>query len=350
MRLLYLTWLSLALNFIGTNTVPEAFTVPSIISVSGTAVSPGAVTNILYQSKDGGQTWEDVSYSLPAAQLPEGFFAGESELYMRVNNVMYRSKSNLKAPVWEKVTGLDPKANTMAFNRSGVMAYQYEGQVYQQKSSSDNWVPAYTTFKKSTLRTIFETANGTLFIGRDTGLYKSTDRGHTWKRVQDEGWVMSLVEGDGVLIGTGTKGIMRSTDNGEHWDWVIREGGVGIAVERIEGGFAAISFNPATQSRRIHVSRDGGTTWQAIDAGLTPSLTLSSIKQVGGSFLCGHPDGIMRSSDQGKSWYRVLAGVDKNKVQISGLWNPNPPPDNRSVFALFVSGKIVYAVAQEGGC
>ncbi|MBC7850676.1 MAG: hypothetical protein H7Y31_13125, partial [Chitinophagaceae bacterium] len=45
-------------------------------------VDPGA-SNIIFQSKDGGQTWQDISYSLPGNEQPEDFFAGKSEVYLR---------------------------------------------------------------------------------------------------------------------------------------------------------------------------------------------------------------------------------------------------------------------------
>ena len=144
-------------------------------------------------------------------------------------------------------------------------------------------------------------------------VFKSTDGGQTWQDIseglpdKEKNWkqvqkdpVMNVVESEGVLIATGQKGIRRSTDNGEHWQWVIGEGGVGIAVERIKGGFAAVSYNTATKSRRIRISLDGGKAWQAIDEGLPPSSSISSIKQMGNYLICGHPDGIFRSSDMGK--------------------------------------------------
>lgn len=305
-------------------------------------------SNLIFQSKDGGQTWEDISQSLPGHEQPEGFFAGESELYLRINNAMYRSQSNLKTPVWEKETGLDPRCNSIAFNRSGVMAYNYDGQVYQ-KMSAASWLPIYTNFKKQTLRTIFETSDGTVFIGSDNGLYKSTDKGQSWNPVQKQGWVMEMVESDGVLIATGQKGIMRSTDKGEHWEWVISEGGVGIAVERIKGGFAAISFNSRINSRRLHISLDKGKTWQAIDAELQPSLSLSSIKQIGNYLICGHPDGIFRSSDLGKTWSIVHSSVD-NVYKLTASRNILPSNDNRKVFKIYVSGYVLYAVASDSGC
>lgn len=220
---------------------------------------PG-VANILFQSTDGGQTWQDISQGLPASEEPVDFFAGESALYLKVKDTKYRSKNNLKTPVWEKEYVLDPKTALTAFNR------------------------------------------------------------------------VNVVESAGVLIATGQKGIMRSTDNGEHWQWVISEGGVGIAVERIKGGFAAISFCSASNTRRVRTSYDGGITWQPIDAGLPPQLSISSIIQVGEHFFCGHPKGIYRSTDKGKTWKLLLPSVE-NKV-----------------FNLSVSGNVIYAIPRAGGC
>ena len=359
MRFLHLTLLYFMLNAFSSDPALEyPPSSPAKISKSITAnptttpdVAPEAA-NIILQSKDGGQTWQDISRGLPENKQPEGFFAGESDVYLRVNNVMYRSKSNLKTPVWE-TENVDPRSTSIAFNPSGVMAYNYDGQVYQKMSATGNWLPIYPNFKKHLMRTVFETADGTVLVGSDHGLYKSVDKGKSWKQVQNEGWVMDMVESEGVLIGTGQKGIMRSTDNGEHWEWVISEGGVGIAIEHIDGGFAAISYNASTKSRRIRISLDNGKTWKAIDEGLQPSLSISSIKQVGPYLICGHPDGIFRSSDRGKTWSSVHASVD-NAVKIFINWNGvlsnNDRNDDRKVFKIYVSGNVVYAVAGAAGC
>ena len=131
---------------------------------------------------------------------------------------------------------------------------------------------------------------------------------------------------------------------------MIREGGVGIAIERIEGGFAAISCNTTTTSRRIHVSLDDGETWKAIDEGLRPSLFISSIKQMGKYLICSHPDGIFRSSDMGKTWNIVLPSLEKHEFKIDTAFRINTFSDNRKVFKLYVSGSVLYAVAKLGGC
>jgi len=313
---------------------------------------PGLVNSVL-KSTDGGQTWQNISEGLPEIEQPVNFFAGESDLYLNVKNVMYRSKSNLISPVWEKENLPDPHSASIAFNRSGIMAFNYKGQIYQKTPATQTWSPIHTNFSKHSMRTVFETSDGTVFLGYDHGLYKSTDKGINWKQVQNEGWVMNIVESEGVLVATGQKGIMRSTDNGEHWQWVISEGGVGIAIERIEGGFAAISCNTKTQSRRIHISMDSGKTWQAIDEGLRPTLFLSSIKQVGKYLILGHPDGIFRTSDRGKTWKSVHSGVDeqvdKTEFKFVPPWNTQATePGN--VFKIFVSGNAMYAVVVSAGC
>jgi photosystem II stability/assembly factor-like uncharacterized protein len=339
MRFFHLPLLYCMLNVFSSDPAseyPPSFPMKNLKSITANLTIPNdvepRVTNIIFQSKDGGQTWQDISYGLPGNEQPEVFFAGQSDVYIRVKNGLYRSKSNLKTPVWEKENVPNPRSASIAFNRSGVMAYNYEGQIYHKLPAEGTWAPIYTNFKKHSMRTIFETADGTVFLGCDNGLYKSDNKGKSWRQVQDEGWVMDMVESKGVLIATGQNGIMRSTDNGEHWEWVISEGGVGIAIERIEGGFAAISYNSSTISRRIRISWDSGKTWQPIDEGLESSLTISSIKQIGQYLICGHPDGIFRSPDMGKTWNIVHSSVD------------------RKVFTLYVSGNIVYAVAKNGGC
>jgi photosystem II stability/assembly factor-like uncharacterized protein len=75
-----------------------------------------------------------------------------------------------------------------------------------------------------------------------------------------------------------------------------------------------------------------GKTWQPIDAELPPSANISSIKKVGDLFFCGHPDGIFRSADQGKTWELIFPSIDKK------------------VFNLFVSDKVIYAIPRNGGC
>jgi photosystem II stability/assembly factor-like uncharacterized protein len=187
-------------------------------------------------------------------------------------------------------------------------------------------------------------------------IFKSTNGGLTWQEtseappeVEPTASGSNIVKSDGVLLATGQQGIRRSTDNGAHWQWVISEGGVGIAIEPIKGGFAAISYNTTTKSRRIRISMDNGKTWQAIDEGLPPSALISSVKQMGNHLICGHPDGIFLSPDMGKTWKSVHPGVD-NKTFTFSLTGNIASGNPGKVFRIFVSGNVLYAVAVNAGC
>ena len=288
------------------------------------------VANIVFKSTDGGQTWKDISEGLPENLEEGGFFANETGLYLRAGNGTYHSKPNSTAPFWKKEI-FPHKPSSIAPGKNGIFAYNYEGQIFQKINGTNVWSPVYTNFKGK-VHTVFETAGGTVFIGSDDGLFKSTNGGKTWTQVQTGRWAMKLVESNGVLLATSQGGIIRSTDGGENWEAVISEGGVGIAVESIKGGFAAITYSSKANARRVRTSYDGGKTWQPIDAGLPADLSIASIIQVGENFFCGHPDGIFRSSDKGKTWKLLLPSIEGK------------------VFNLSVSGNVIYAIPRNGGC
>ncbi len=298
-----------------------------------------AAENIIFKSTDGGKTWQDIGKRLPENLEREVVqvdpqvgriedFANYNGLYLLAGNGLYYNESNSTTSFWKKEIFPD-KMGSIASGKTGILAYNYGGQIVQKTKGANVWSPIYTNIKVR-VRTVFETDGGAVFIGSDNGLYKSTNSGKTWKHVHAGG--SKLVESNGVLLATSTRGIIRSADDGENWALVISEGGVGIDVARIQGGFATITFNTESNTRRVRSSYDGGKTWQPIDAGLPASSSIASIIQVGENFFCGHPAGIFRSSDKGKTWKLLLPSIEGK------------------VFNLSVSGNVIYAIPRDGGC
>jgi photosystem II stability/assembly factor-like uncharacterized protein len=291
----------------------------------------GGVENVVFRSSDGGQTWLDIGEGLPEKLQKDGFFANDNGLYLRAGSGLYHNIPNSTVPFWEKEIFPDERSSIAAGKR-GIFAYNYDGQFLQRINGTRVWSPVYTNFQGREVRTLFESDGGAVFVGSNNGLFKSTNSGKTWKQVHKGGWVMKLVESNGVLMATSHKGILRSNDEGENWDLVISEGGVGISVEVINGGFAAITYNASSETRRVRTSYDGGKSWQSIDADLPAQASIASIIQVGDYFFCGHPTGIFRSSDKGKTWKLLFPSIG-NKV-----------------FNLAVSGNVIYAIPRDGGC
>lgn len=326
------------------------------------------IVNIIFKSTDGGQTWQDISKGLPEnlerqGVRRDGFFANDRGFYLRTGNWVYHSEPNSTTSFWTKEI-FPGKQASIAPGKNGIFAYNFRGQFLQKINGTSNWSPVYknfqeqavrqngtidwmyTNYKEKFVRNVFETAGGTVFIISSNSLFRSTNNGQTWKQVHAGGWEMKLVESNGILLATYNEGILRSTDDGQSWERVISEGGVGIAVERIDGGFAAIVNNTTTQTNSVHISMDNGKTWNAIGEDLQPSWSslvmkkigllqfssdISSIKQVGKYLLCGRSDGLFRSSDMGKTWQQLLF----------------PPTENYG-FNLSVSGNVIYVIPSKG--
>ena len=323
---------------------------------------------IIFRSADGGQTWQDISEGLPENLKREGvradaLFANDRGLYLRAGNGVYHSEPNSTTRFWTKDI-LRGEQGNIAPGRNGIFAYNFRGQFLKRIDGTGNWSPMYTNFQEQAVRlnktidwmytnykekqvsSIFETTGGAVFVGSNNAIYRSTNSGKTWKYVPVAGWILKMAESNGVLLAASSQGILRSTDDGENWDRVINEGVAGIAVERIDGGFAAIVYDTITKTNSIRISLDSGKTWNAIGEELQPSWSsllmektglhqsspeILSIKQMGKYLICGRSDGIFRSSDMGKTWEKLLL----------------PAMENYG-FNLSVSGNVIYVILNKG--
>jgi hypothetical protein len=309
------------------------------------------VANIVFKSTDGGQTWQDISKGLPEnlridsiRGRGDSIFANEKGLFLKVGSELYHSTPNATAPFWTKETSPD-EHSSIAPGKSEIF---YWGANLKKTNGTIVWSPIFEIFQRPGIRTTFETAGGTIFIGTDRGFFKTANNGKTWKHVHTGALVGHLAESDGVLVAISNRRIIRSTDNGENWEFVTSEGDAVFDVKQVNGGFAALTPTSAN-IRGVSTSYDGGKTWQPDDAGRQDKVVIdsifrtwndrpsvqafgTSIIQVGENFICTHPHGIFRSSDKGKTWKLLLPSVEDKG------------------FNLFVSGNVIYAIPSKGGC
>ncbi|MBK6932880.1 MAG: exo-alpha-sialidase, partial [Saprospirales bacterium] len=317
--------------------------------------------NIVFRSADGGQTWQDVSAGLPGDLQVRGVFAGGDEVLLGAESGVYRSNTAPVAPIWEKALFLNENITAIFPGRAGPYACSYWNGFFQEILPGI-WEPVHTAMKDKMVHTVLETPDGTVFVGCDSGIFKSADGGKTWKQVFAEGMVTSLVASDDVLVGGGFRGVLRSTDGGEHWGWVLTEDGMALKTGRIGGNFVAITsgFGPpgaetthpvGLAANRLRSSTDGGKTWQRMDESLSAALfspalsiknmdarwsglprAINDIEQVGEYLFCSLEAGVFRSADQGKTWTLVLPSYDGKSFEMTKL------------------GNVIFAVSINAGC
>jgi photosystem II stability/assembly factor-like uncharacterized protein len=156
------------------------------------------------------------------------------------------------------------------------------GAVFRSEDGGQSWVRTDAGLPAGRVNALGE-SGGRWLAGTETGIYASTDRGRRWAAATGgAGRVLSLAAvGTSVYAGT-DGGLLRSLDGGRQ--------------------FAAVAAFPAKRVRSLAVL--DGTVYAGTDR-----------------------DGVLASSDAGRSWQRLAAG-----------W-----PVLGQAFALAVSGKRVFA-------
>lgn len=307
-------------------------------------------SKIVFQSSDGGQTWQDVSDGLPKNLGISCIFAAGGKIFLGSESGLYHTSTGASTPAWENEFFLNRMISDIFPGSTGLYTSSYDNGIYKEVPGSNVWIPMHHNLPDKSVMTVLETAEGLLFVGCESGIYKSGNGGINWELVYSKGPVVSIVISNGILVAGGPKGLLRSSDQGANWSAVSDEDGGFRKTGIMRDGFFAISIGKPlvgdmkTRENHMIVSTDGGLTWRRTDEGLAPlrfvyddDKKLSSVQyindaeQIGNDLFCSLDAGIYRSTDQGKTWTLVLPSAAKTSYNLA------------------VSGKMLYAVVA-GGC
>jgi photosystem II stability/assembly factor-like uncharacterized protein len=138
-------------------------------------------------------------------------------------------------------------------------------------------------------------------------LSRSSDGGHQWEAVEDQGWTLALGAASGELYRASAEGVLVSKDHGGHWTSTgVPDGSVFVGTSPLRPGMLYAVTTQWNAEGPIYVSADTGRTWSE-ESGWVPggSPTVSVGAGAGERvYLVGDAWSMSRSDDGGESWRR----------------------------------------------
>ncbi len=164
-----------------------------------------------------------------------------------------------------------------------------------------------------------------VLVGTQRGVYKSSDRGDTFKRTNlPEGRVVWSFKfnphnPDVIFLGTEGSEVYRSEDGGDNWQyWSVIENpdayqmsfstrilGIAIDENNADNMYAALEVGGAASSA------DGGKNWKIANKNFGSDVNLLDLHGVAiggagsGSVFISNRTGVWRSEDRGENWRNV---------------------------------------------
>lgn len=296
--------------------------------------------NVIFQSVDAGQTWLDAGAGLPKDIESGMLFTTGGELFFNTAYGLFHKDGYASTPVWQKEIFPDKRIEEIFPGKSSLYGHTAGVGFFTELQGSGIWIHVGNTLEGRSVRTLVEAPDGSVLVGSDTGIYKSTDGCKSWKQVFKGDMVTSIYHADKFLFAGGLQGLLRSASDGEHWDLIETSIGRAYHIGIIESGVTAIfegvsPYKDSIQKRiknDLLVSADGGETWTSLDASLPSDQVIFGIVQSGDYLFCSLDSGIYRSGDKGSSWKLVHATKGKER------------------FDVVASSKSVFAIRRFNGC
>ena len=229
-----------------------------------------------------------------------------------------RSSDNVR---WDAAnTGLPSKFAPYALHMmNGYLYLGTDSGAFRSPDLGLHWAPVAAEYARTRNVYNFLSDGTTLFIAADSGVFRSRDDGATWDRVfaalSVEQRVYSLGKSTHYLfLGTSNSGIRRSNDGGGTWSTAS----IGLDVGKVlcfgfNGDFGFVSIGTG-----LHVTANESDSWYSLASQSHGSRLVSHMMHLGSVFFLGGSDGMMISSDSGTTLVDVGDGFTRN-TPIRGM-------------------------------
>jgi ligand-binding sensor domain-containing protein len=149
-------------------------------------------------------------------------------------------------------------------------------------------------------------ASGTIFVGTNRGVSRSTDNGANWTESNSDSTLdvgVFAFKSTGTIFAVGYPGVYRSTDDGLNWTLIANGGGLVKSLAINDSGHIFIGSWNEQGTGSVFRSTDNGASW--INTGLGSNTYALAINASGYIFAGGYRNGggcVLRSTDNGASW------------------------------------------------
>ncbi len=258
--------------------------------VNGTKVLAGTSTGV-WQTTDNGVTWTQVNTGLTFLDVRALALSGTTLYAGTSGGGVFKSTDGTNWTVFN--TGLtNLSVTSLAANSTDVYAGTNGGGVFLS-TSGGNWATANKTISASArVTSLFLNgsdlyAGGTLIINDAHHIFKTSDKGTTWKATgattvttsnNPPEQVYSIAASGTNLLAATIGGLYRSTDSGATWQLMpgLPLPILNLAVVSAKSAIYAAAANADGTPFGVLVSTDNGTTWRATSYNLAGANSLAA--------------------------------------------------------------------------
>ena len=228
-------------------------------------VYAGTENGSLYQSTDGGRTWEMLQDTVGEGPLnclwlaPD--FAESGRMVAGVGNRLYVSTD--RGESWQLAREMPNSVLTLAGDSQVVMAGMHDAGIWKSVDGGFTWASASEGLNARGFARLATYGDTMYVLGPQEGLWMSEDQGATWQPLPGLALHYPLTaftrdDQGTLLVASQEGGILRSTNGGQAWETVSDQANVQaiVLLPENQGGLAGISNGALLRTR------DGGRTWE----------------------------------------------------------------------------------------
>lgn len=218
-------------------------------------------------------------------------------------------------PSWAPVDGPSPAGLQTVVSLDNVVLASSPRHIFRTVKTEGPW--SDSLFPEGVNPDFMQALDSLVFAAQGTSLYRSADRGLTWKPTVGNGFSGSprrIFRSNGSVAMVTTDGrYLSSADQGITW----------TAYQQSPSGYAygqlllhdSLLF--AGTNEGLYVSTNHGGSWKRLRGGLPAGQTVLLERMLGKLFLGISGEGLFVSTNLGESWAKVDGGLARARVEYS---------------------------------